>query len=69
MANEVGVSDSGFGTETTRAWLVSPDGGVEATDLITKGALAGIIFDKISRLVTERSVQGGTSVAESPASH
>ena len=69
VANEVGVSDSGFGTETTRAWLVSPDGGLEATDLITKGALAGIIFDKISRLVTERSVQGGTSVAESPASH
>ncbi len=50
VANEVGVPGSGFGAETTRACLITPDGASAPTELISKVQLAEKIFDKIATL-------------------
>jgi phosphopantothenoylcysteine decarboxylase/phosphopantothenate--cysteine ligase len=50
VANEVGVADSGFGTDTTRASLVTPDGKIETLPLVTKTELAERVFDVVLRL-------------------
>jgi phosphopantothenoylcysteine decarboxylase/phosphopantothenate--cysteine ligase len=68
VANEVGVADSGFGTETTRAWLVEPDGTAESMDLVTKTTLSGKIFDKISRLLPEHGTVIDPTPVKSPSS-
>jgi phosphopantothenoylcysteine decarboxylase/phosphopantothenate--cysteine ligase len=54
VANEVGGTDSGFGSETTRATFVTPDGGVDALPLVTKADLAARLFDVIMKLRSGR---------------
>lgn len=48
VANEVGVADSGFGTDTNRAWLLAPGRDAEALPLLGKDELAARIFDAIA---------------------
>jgi phosphopantothenoylcysteine decarboxylase/phosphopantothenate--cysteine ligase len=50
VANEVGVADSGFGTDTVRACLLTPDGAVDSLPLLAKSALAERIFDRLLAL-------------------
>lgn len=50
VANQVGVADSGFGTDTNRAWLIARGQAEEALDLMGKDELAGRIFDRIAEL-------------------
>ncbi len=52
VANEVGGADSGFGTDTTRASFVTPDGAVETLPLVTKADLAERVLDYVLRLRT-----------------
>ena len=51
VANDVKSADSGFGTETTRAWFLSPDHEPEALPLVTKAELARRLFDRIATLI------------------
>lgn len=55
VANEVGAGDSGFGTDTTRASFVTPEGGIETPALMSKSELASQLFDRVLRL---RAAQG-----------
>lgn len=48
VANQVGTTDSGFGTDTNRAWLLKPGQPPDALPLLTKEALATRIFDAIA---------------------
>ncbi|MBI1318767.1 MAG: bifunctional phosphopantothenoylcysteine decarboxylase/phosphopantothenate--cysteine ligase CoaBC [Candidatus Hydrogenedens sp.] len=47
-ANEVGTTDSGFGTDTHRAWLLTPGAEPLECGLIGKDDLAARIFDAIA---------------------
>ena len=48
VANDVSRSDSGFGSLTDKAWIVS-QGGVEELPLLSKEALANRILDDVSK--------------------
>ncbi|MBI2423170.1 MAG: bifunctional phosphopantothenoylcysteine decarboxylase/phosphopantothenate--cysteine ligase CoaBC [Candidatus Hydrogenedentes bacterium] len=50
VANAVGVADSGFGKATTRAWLITDDHVSAALPLMSKEALAALLFDAIAGL-------------------
>lgn len=47
VANLVGVDDSGFGTDTNRAYLCLPGDQVEDLGLLGKDELAGLICDRV----------------------
>lgn len=51
VANDVKSADSGFGTDTTRAWFLAPDREPEALPLVSKAELARRLFDRIAALV------------------
>lgn len=55
VANDVGVPDAGFEVDTNRAVLLDPRGTVEELPLLTKLDLAGVIFDRVHRLLTDDS--------------
>lgn len=56
VANDVGVPDAGFEVDTNRAALLEPSGTVEELPLLTKLDLAGVIFDRVHRLLGDRSL-------------
>lgn len=56
VANEVGVSDSGFDTETSRAWLLAVGHEPEELPLLPKEELAVRIFDRIAEIMRARDV-------------
>ncbi|HSG80011.1 MAG TPA: bifunctional phosphopantothenoylcysteine decarboxylase/phosphopantothenate--cysteine ligase CoaBC, partial [Acidimicrobiia bacterium] len=47
VANDVTESGSGFGTDTNRVSLISPDGAVEAWEQLTKREVAARLWDRI----------------------
>jgi phosphopantothenoylcysteine decarboxylase/phosphopantothenate--cysteine ligase len=49
VANEVGRSDTGFGSDTDRAVFLGRDGSVEELPLMTKRELAARLLDRIER--------------------
>ena len=49
VANQVGVVNSGFGTDTNRAWLLKPNEEPEELPLLQKDDLAARIFDAIAQ--------------------
>jgi phosphopantothenoylcysteine decarboxylase/phosphopantothenate--cysteine ligase len=51
VANQVGVSDSGFGSDTVRAIFVDASGTVEELPLQSKGDLAHSLFDRIAAIL------------------
>ena len=53
VANDVKSADSGFGTETTRAWFLAPGCEPEALPLVTKTELARRLFDRIASQGTD----------------
>jgi phosphopantothenoylcysteine decarboxylase/phosphopantothenate--cysteine ligase len=58
VANDVSAPDAGFEVDTNRAILLDSSGTVEATTLLSKAALAGVILDRVAtrlgRDTTER---------------
>lgn len=54
VANLVGVDDSGFGSETNRAYFCSPGGVVEELGLLSKKELASLICDRVGALLETR---------------
>lgn len=51
VANEVGTSESGFGSETLRASIIDSEGRIEDLSLLTKEEVAERLFDRIVQLV------------------
>ncbi|HOF41631.1 MAG TPA: bifunctional phosphopantothenoylcysteine decarboxylase/phosphopantothenate--cysteine ligase CoaBC [Candidatus Hydrogenedentes bacterium] len=51
VANQVGVEDSGFGTETLRASFIDSKGSVDELELLTKEEVATLLFDRIASLL------------------
>ncbi len=50
VANDVKSVDSGFGTDTTRAWFLGQDVEPEALPLLSKAELAQRLFDRVAIL-------------------
>ena len=50
VANDVSAADSGFGVETNRVSLLTPDGQVEAPPLMSKAEVADLILDRVVAL-------------------
>ncbi|HEU5004362.1 MAG TPA: bifunctional phosphopantothenoylcysteine decarboxylase/phosphopantothenate--cysteine ligase CoaBC [Actinomycetota bacterium] len=51
VGNLVGVADSGFEVDSTRAVIVGRDGAVQRPPLLSKDALAGVILDRVEGLL------------------
>jgi phosphopantothenoylcysteine decarboxylase/phosphopantothenate--cysteine ligase len=51
VANDVSAPDAGFEVDTNRAVLLDAGGGAEETPLLTKAALAGVVLDRIVRML------------------
>jgi phosphopantothenoylcysteine decarboxylase / phosphopantothenate---cysteine ligase len=58
VANDVSAPDAGFEVDTNRAVLLDSSGSVEETPLLSKGALAGVILDRVATRLG-RDVVGG----------
>jgi phosphopantothenoylcysteine decarboxylase/phosphopantothenate--cysteine ligase len=54
VANDVSAPDSGFEVETNRAVLLDADGGVEELPLLTKVALADVVWDRVQAIHSAR---------------
>jgi phosphopantothenoylcysteine decarboxylase/phosphopantothenate--cysteine ligase len=48
VANDVSAPDAGFEVDTNRAVLLGADGNAEATGLVSKEALAGMVLDRVA---------------------
>ncbi len=61
VANDVSAPDSGFEVDTNRALLLGADGSSEATPLLTKEQLAGVVLERVVALLGD--APGGPAVA------
>ena len=59
VANDVSGADSGFGTETSRAWFLTPDEEAEVLPLLAKSELAERLFTRILALPRAAAVCDG----------
>jgi len=57
VANEVGSVDSGFGFETLRAVIITPNASVPKPYLYNKENLAAAVFDRIAGLLKKRPAE------------
>jgi phosphopantothenoylcysteine decarboxylase/phosphopantothenate--cysteine ligase len=55
LANDVGRSHSGFGTDTNQVSIVTPDGNVESWPLATKAEVAELLWDRIAAMLSAAS--------------
>jgi len=55
VGNDISQPDAGFEVDTNRAVILDADGGSEALPLLAKSDLAGVILDKVARLLDQRS--------------
>jgi phosphopantothenoylcysteine decarboxylase/phosphopantothenate--cysteine ligase len=54
VANDISQPDAGFEVDTNRAVILDADGGKEALPLLAKSDLAGVILDKVTRLLDRK---------------
>lgn len=50
VANDIAKEGSGFGTDTNEVTLLYPDGRIEAIPLMSKAAVAELIWDRVAKL-------------------
>ncbi len=53
VGNDISQPDAGFEVDTNRAVILDADGGSEALPLLAKSDLAGVILDKVARLLDQ----------------
>jgi len=53
VGNDISQPDAGFEVDTNRAVILDADGGSEALPLLAKSELAGVILDKVARLLDD----------------
>ncbi|HEY3672174.1 MAG TPA: bifunctional phosphopantothenoylcysteine decarboxylase/phosphopantothenate--cysteine ligase CoaBC [Acidimicrobiia bacterium] len=54
VGNDISQPDAGFEVDTNRAVILDADGGSEALPLLAKSDLAGVILDKVARLLDQK---------------
>ena len=54
VGNDISQPDAGFEVDTNRAVILDADGGSEALPLLAKSDLAGVILDKVARLLAQK---------------
>jgi phosphopantothenoylcysteine decarboxylase/phosphopantothenate--cysteine ligase len=54
VGNDISQPDAGFEVDTNRAVILDADGGREALPLLAKSDLAGVILDKVARLLEQK---------------
>lgn len=54
VANAINTPDSGFGSDTTKAWFLTPDGATDEQPVMPKTALAEALFDRLTGLPSSR---------------
>jgi len=54
VGNDISQPDAGFEVDTNRGVILDAEGGVEALPLLAKSDLAGVILDKVARLLAEK---------------
>jgi phosphopantothenoylcysteine decarboxylase/phosphopantothenate--cysteine ligase len=54
VGNDISQPDAGFEVDTNRAVILDADGGHEALPLLAKSDLAGVILDKVARLLAQK---------------
>jgi phosphopantothenoylcysteine decarboxylase/phosphopantothenate--cysteine ligase len=54
VGNDISQPDAGFEVDTNRAVILDADGAVDALPLLAKSDLAGIILDKVARLLDQK---------------
>jgi phosphopantothenoylcysteine decarboxylase/phosphopantothenate--cysteine ligase len=55
VGNDISQPDAGFEVDTNRAVILDADGGSDALPLLAKSDLAGVILDKVARLLDHTS--------------
>jgi len=54
VGNDISQPDAGFEVDTNRAVILDADGGVDMLPLLAKSDLAGVILDKVARLLDQK---------------
>ena len=54
VGNDISQPDAGFEVDTNRAVILDADGGSDALPLLAKSDLAGVILDKVARLLDQK---------------
>jgi phosphopantothenoylcysteine decarboxylase/phosphopantothenate--cysteine ligase len=54
VGNDISQPDAGFEVDTNRAIILDAEGGNEALPLLAKSDLAGVILDKVARLLDQK---------------
>ena len=54
VGNDISQPDAGFEVDTNRAVILDADGGVDTLPLLAKSDLAGVILDKVARLLEQK---------------
>jgi phosphopantothenoylcysteine decarboxylase/phosphopantothenate--cysteine ligase len=55
VGNDISQPDAGFEVDTNRAVILDADGGMDTLPLLAKSDLAGVILDKVARLLVEKA--------------
>ena len=64
VGNDISQPDAGFEVDTNRAVILDADGGIDTLPLLAKSELAGVILDKVARLLdTKRRSQRASETA------
>ena len=54
VANDISRDDAGFDVDNNAVLLVTPDGEVEETALLSKREIAGQVLDRVEKIIGER---------------
>jgi phosphopantothenoylcysteine decarboxylase/phosphopantothenate--cysteine ligase len=54
VGNDISQPDAGFEVDTNRAVILDADGGRDDVPLLAKSDLAGVILDKVARLLDQK---------------
>jgi phosphopantothenoylcysteine decarboxylase/phosphopantothenate--cysteine ligase len=57
VGNDISQPDAGFEVDTNRAVILDADGGMDTLPLLAKSDLAGVILDKVVRLLTQKKAE------------
>jgi phosphopantothenoylcysteine decarboxylase/phosphopantothenate--cysteine ligase len=57
VGNDISQPDAGFEVDTNRAVILDADGGMDTLPLLAKSDLAGVILDKVARLLTQKKAE------------
>jgi phosphopantothenoylcysteine decarboxylase/phosphopantothenate--cysteine ligase len=57
VGNDISQPDAGFEVDTNRAVILDAEGGIDTLPLLAKSDLAGVILDKVARLLQEKRTE------------